>query len=245
MSTTEAVVTQDQGAAPESVVVDETKQPDAPGERESTEGEKQPEAEKKSETEQAAKKPRPWFRDVIDAKDEQIANLRRQNEEIERQIRESQTPEQREQRQQQSSKDDVIAQARRQWEMEQKVSSWDQAGCRDFPDFRERCQELARMGGHQRDFVELIVGMEDGHTVAARLAENPEEAVRILHLPPSRMAMELGRMSAKGLEPVKPPQSAAPPPIKPLGGNGRADGDANLTDDQWYAKWQAERGQKG
>ena len=51
------------------------------------------------------------------------------------------------------------------------------------------------------------------------------------------MAIELGKLSAKGFAPRPPPQSAAPPPIKPLVGSGRVETDPDKMNAADWMKW--------
>lgn len=126
-----------------------------------------------------------------------------------------------------------------QREFQRKVSEWDAAGRKEFPDFVDRCNAVANMGASERpEFMRIVAETVDGHKIVAHLADNPEEAVRILSLPAHRMALEIGRLSA--VPPKPKPVSAAPEPIKPLG--SPAGGKANsLSDDASTSDWMKAR----
>lgn len=138
-----------------------------------------------------------------------------------------------------SEVDRLADQRSEQREHQRKVSEWDAAGRKEFPDFIDRCNAVANMGASERpEFMRIIADMSEGHKIVAQLADNPDEAVRILSLPAHRMALELGRLSA--VPPKPKPVSAAPEPIKPLG--SPAGGKANsLSDDASTSDWMKAR----
>ncbi len=84
---------------------------------------------------------------------------------------------------------------------------------------------------------QLIMESEVGPKLAYYLATHPEEAQKIVGMPPIRMVAALGRIEER-LEsaPVKKPTSA-PPPLKPVGGRASAKKSPADMSDAEYAKW--------
>jgi hypothetical protein len=111
-----------------------------------------------------------------------------------------------------------------------------------FPDFTERCNQVAAMGATDNQaFMATIWKVPGAHKVVAELAENPADTARILSLPPVDLALELSRMSHRiATAPAPPPKpvTQAPPPIRPLETTARAEVDPNrMTSEQYQAWW--------
>lgn len=108
------------------------------------------------------------------------------------------------------------------------------AGKTEFPDFDESLANFKLLGGLPPSFLEAATQMEDGHKVLYKLGQNPEEASRILGLPPVPMAMELAKlMSARA-----PGQSVSkvPAPIKTLEASSRVEVDPEkMSQTEWEA----------
>jgi len=104
---------------------------------------------------------------------------------------------------------------------QQRTTGFIKAGEAEYKDFTDRCNVVASLGaGDRPDFMEIITDpsvLPDGHKVIAQLAENPEEAARILALPPLAMAAALVKFQADNSKSAPSrPISSAPPPIKPI-----------------------------
>lgn len=98
-----------------------------------------------------------------------------------------------------------------------RIQDFQRKGTTNFQDWNDRCNVVASLGATDRpEFLEIVTGMEDGHKLVAHLAENPEEAIRVLQLNPFAMASELTRMSIQMSTPAPKQISNAPAPIKPL-----------------------------
>jgi len=107
-----------------------------------------------------------------------------------------------------------------------KFQSWEETGKKEYPDFVERCNALAQLGASERpDFVPALLDIDNGAKVAAKLAENPDEAIRILTLPPTKMISELTKMGIEAGKAKPKATSKAPAPFKPI------DGTAAVTDE--------------
>jgi hypothetical protein len=92
------------------------------------------------------------------------------------------------------------------------------AGVKADPNFKANLATLQSVGEITRDFLELVTDMDEGHKVLNHLGANPEEADRILALPPLKQARELAKLEASlGKAAPPPPVSKAPAPITPVG----------------------------
>jgi len=112
-----------------------------------------------------------------------------------------------------------------------------EAGSRDYPDFREAVAALQAVGYANRpDALMAVASMPEGHHVYRALAQDLDNAARILALPPMHMAIELARMAhardavhiagngsvaQPATAPPAPaaPVTRAPAPLRPVGGN--------------------------
>jgi hypothetical protein len=97
-----------------------------------------------------------------------------------------------------------------------------------FPDWKQRCDDLVKMGA-DANFAQLLVEMPEGVKVAAALAADPAEVERIANLRSERArAVALGKYAAtiEDAPPARgnghttpPPQvTRAPAPIRPVTG---------------------------
>lgn len=109
-------------------------------------------------------------------------------------------------------------------------------GAETYTDFTHAVQTLDALG-ITNDQVASLLGMDDAHSVIYHLGKNPEEAVRILSLPPLQQGRELERLSAKASKaPAPPAVSKAPNPITPVDSNATASKDqAKMTTAEWMA----------
>lgn len=105
-----------------------------------------------------------------------------------------------------------------------KANAVHRQGLETFPDFQQRLNELHAAGVNLTNpMVEAAIDVGDAHKVIHYLARNIDEAETIVALPPARMGAALAKIAAKiAATPVRS-VSKAPPPIKPLGGKGRAE----------------------
>jgi len=136
--------------------------------------------------------------------------------------------------------DDPEARAFQRFQAEQAQRDFNQAcnrvfeaGSRDYPDFREAVSALQAVGyGNRPDALGAIAAMPEGHHVYRALAQDLDNAARILALPPMHMAVELARMAHQRDAAHTPGNGTAPPaaaptasitrapaPLRPVGGN--------------------------
>jgi hypothetical protein len=112
--------------------------------------------------------------------------------------------------------DDIKAEARRlvqQERFDEACNKTFEAGKKDFPISSSRCARSGCSAVLRRSFSKAVTSMDGGHKVIHHLGANPEEAERLLSLPPLRMAMELTRIEAslsKALLSPKPRHRSAP-----------------------------------
>lgn len=194
---------------------------------------------------------KPIEKPALDPKDREIRRLafeqreaRRQlaaaNEQLERiQPRDPNAPPSPEQYQR-----DIEVQAQKlieQREIRERTETAIAAGNAEYPDFNERCNQVAQMGAAENAaFMGTIWKLPAAPAVIAQLSENPAETARILSLPPLDLALELAAMSHRitatpAPTPAPKPTTQAPPPIRPLATQARTetrledlDGDAYL-----------------
>lgn len=106
----------------------------------------------------------------------------------------------------------------------------------EFPDWGTAVQTLDALGINDSQ-VSVLLGMEDAHKVIYTLGKNPEEAVRILSLPPVEQGRALERLALKAAQPAAKAVSKAPAPITPVDSNVSGETDpAKMSMEQW-AKW--------
>lgn len=111
------------------------------------------------------------------------------------------------------------------------------AGRTEFPDWDTSLRTFQMLGGASQDFLEAVTSMDSGHKVLHHLGQNPEEAERLLSLPPLRMALELARLETTVGQAKPAPVSKAPAPISPVGGNSAPVEPAEFATTADYVAW--------
>lgn len=125
-----------------------------------------------------------------------------------------------------------IAQQQHMAERGQSVSK---TGAEAYPDFMTAVTTLDALG-ISGDQVQSLLGMDDAHKVIYSLGKNPEEALRILALPPLQQGRELERMALKAGQPAAKAVSKAPAPITPIDGSSKAEkSPENMTTSEYIA----------
>lgn len=102
------------------------------------------------------------------------------------------------------------------------------AGKAAYPDFEAALSNLRALGSLTDQNLQLIVetGTEEGARLLYELGADPAEAEKLLTLPPSRFAIELGKRTvAKPAKAAAVVSSAPPPPVKPPSAEPRDDMD--------------------
>lgn len=232
------------GEVPETVTPDNTKDA-APVEEAAPEAE----AEKPAEKVETAPKRVPWYQQRIDEITKARREAERRAEAAEAKLA-SQPKEEGEPKPFDPKDLDPLVNQRaeqivQQREYDRRAQSWIQAGQKDFgaEEFNQICADVSAMGaGDNPIFMQIITDSDvlpEGHKVLAQLRDNPDEAQRIINLPPIKMAAALAAFSAR----AKPEQavSKAPAPIKPIGGTAKSSTpDDNDPIDVWVSKRRAE-----
>lgn len=131
-------------------------------------------------------------------------------------------------------------------EFASRVNNWADAGVKEFgaDEFNNQCNLIASLVDDktQRELMDTLTDpdqVKDGHKVIMELAADPEEAERILSLPPKKMALALAKISDRVTTPAAPapkPISKAPAPITPIGGGPKTTTrleDENIPMDEW------------
>lgn len=95
----------------------------------------------------------------------------------------------------------------------------------DRDSFTQKCNLIADIGGEAvPEFMKIVTDADvvtDGHKVIAALADDPEEAERILSLNPVKMALAITKLSEKLAKPVTKQVSKVPAPVEPVNGAAR------------------------
>lgn len=116
-------------------------------------------------------------------------------------------------------------------------------GEKEYKDFGEAIKNLAMVGALGQnvssEFLETAVELNNPHQILHYLGNNPEQASRIIGMPPKKMALEMARIEAQLSKPPAPPAvSGAPAPIIPVGGGTKitatALDDPNIASDDWF-----------
>ena len=85
-------------------------------------------------------------------------------------------------------------------------------GRAEYQDFDDRSGYVVALASNMDELRDAIAGMPDGHRVVAALADDPDEAARILALRGTRLGRAIGEFAAKAAKPAAAP---TPPPPKP------------------------------
>ena len=109
-------------------------------------------------------------------------------------------------------------------------------GKADFPDFEQSLANFRLLGGMPPSLIEAALETGEGHKVLYELGKNPDDAARIMQMPPARMAVAVARLA---MAPAKQATiSKAPAPISPIGSGVVTTADPSDKDsmDAWIAK---------
>lgn len=95
-------------------------------------------------------------------------------------------------------------------------------GVKEYPDFATALTNMRQAGLNLSDqVVEAALEVGHAHRLVHYLANNLDEADRIMHLPPHRMGAALAKLQTR-VNP-QPKTSKAPEPIKPIAGRAKAE----------------------
>ncbi|WP_175017332.1 hypothetical protein [Burkholderia aenigmatica] len=161
-----------------------------------------------------------WVQRRIDQLTREKHEEKRQREALEARLRELQ-PDTATPNAQPMTADQIRAEAKRLIEQEKFDAACNKvfdAGKTEFPDWDASLRTFQMLGGASPEFLEAVTAMDAGHKVLHHLGQHPEEAERLLSLPPLRMTLELARLETTVGQAKPPPVSKAPAPISPVGG---------------------------
>ncbi|WP_321842673.1 hypothetical protein [Burkholderia cepacia] len=213
--------TEDQTAPQEVTVPPTTETPEQahePAETSTAPGTEQP--ANATEQPQQEKPKNDWVQRRIDQLTREKHEEKRQREALEARLRELQ-PDATTTTAQPMTADQIRAEAARlvaQEKFDAACNKVFDAGKTEFPDWDTSLRTFQMLGGASQDFLEAVTSMNAGHKVLHHLGQNPEEAERLLSLPPLRMALELARLETTVGQAKPAPVSKAPAPISPVGG---------------------------
>ncbi|MDW9228637.1 hypothetical protein C7S15_3234 [Burkholderia cepacia] len=213
--------TEDQAAPQEVTVPPTTETPEQahePAETSTAPGTEQP--ANATEQPQQEKPKNDWVQRRIDQLTREKHEEKRQREALEARLRELQ-PDATTMTAQPMTADQIRAEAARlvaQEKFDAACNKVFDAGKTEFPDWDTSLRTFQMLGGASQDFLEAVTSMDAGHKVLHHLGQNPEEAERLLSLPPLRMALELARLETTVGQAKPAPVSKAPAPISPVGG---------------------------
>lgn len=94
------------------------------------------------------------------------------------------------------------------------------SGAEEYSDFDDKLKTLGLMGSVDNDFLSIVTELPQPARILHYLGDNPEEAERILALPPVKQGIELARLETKVSKAKQVTVSNAPEPINPIGGSG-------------------------
>lgn len=110
-------------------------------------------------------------------------------------------------------------------------------------DWNESVQNLRMLGDDgniPKSLLDAALEADDPAKALHHLGQNPDEAMRIMRLPPLQQAAAVFKHGLKPLKAV-PPKTGAPPPLEPVGGAGGVDENAGLGDEVDDETWMRNR----
>lgn len=206
----------------------------------------------KEQPEKPKKQPDP-FQKRIDTLTRNYREEQRKTKELEERLKLYEKPEEKKEGERPSQSDlERLAEQKAvelvsQREYQGRVNSWYQSGKKDFPDdFDDKCNVVASLGAAERpEFMQIITDpdlVQDGHKVVAALADDPQEASRILSLSPIAMSAALAKYADKIGKATGRAVSKAPNPMKPINGSAKANDEPSADDseEEWFRKREAQ-----
>jgi hypothetical protein len=123
-------------------------------------------------------------------------------------------------------------------------------GTKEYDDFDQVLSTYKTIGGLQPTAVQAAIEIGDAHKILYNLARDPNEAYRVMNLPPAAQAAALAKVALSGVTtPGK--ASKAPPPVRAVAdgkGAERTDSekmsDPSLSMDEWVKIRRAQRAKK-
>lgn len=110
-------------------------------------------------------------------------------------------------------------------------------GKEQWADTVENLRTLGDDGNIPIDLLNAAFAADDAAAVLHHLGQHPEEADKILRMPPVQRIAAVVKLGLKPAAAKPKPRSKAPEPVEPIGGAGGKSGDAGLSDDVDDATW--------
>jgi hypothetical protein len=172
-----------------------------------------------TDTTQQDKPKNDWVQRRIDQLTREKHEEKRQREALEAQLRTYQQPSEQGKPQTPTDIDAAVEARLKQREFDSACNKVFDAGKTEYAaDWDSSLKTFQMLGGATPEFLEAVTSMDNGHKVLHYLGQNPEEAEKLLSLPPLRMALKLASLEGKVSAVKPPPTSKAPDPINPIGG---------------------------
>lgn len=182
----------------------------------------EPGAEQTAEVVEQTQQDKPkndWVQRRIDQLTREKHEEKRQREALEAQLRTYQQPGEQGKPQTPTDIDAAVEARLKQREFDSACNKIFDAGKTEYAaDWDSSLKTFQMLGGATPEFLEAVTSMDNGHKVLHYLGQNPEEAEKLLSLPPLRMALKLASLEGKVSAVKPPPTSKAPAPINPIGG---------------------------
>lgn len=110
--------------------------------------------------------------------------------------------------------------------------------------FREKATDFEQVAFNQNlplseAMAEMIKESDFGPEIAYWLGKNPKDSARIAALPPTRAAVEIGRLEARFMQPAAPRFTQAPAPVKTVSSGNAAP--VKSLQDMSFAEYEAAR----
>lgn len=120
-----------------------------------------------------------------------------------------------------------------------------QAGMAQFPDWEEAIGNLKSLEIMSPQLLDAALATDEAPAVLHHLGKDPEEAARIVSLPPARMGAELAKLALKLSTPASRAVSTAPDPISPVVGRASPSVDLEKAAEGSMADYAAARAKQG
>lgn len=198
-----------------------------------------PEASANTQTDEPKK--RPWFEKIIADKSFEAREYKRQNDELRAQLQTQRPAQPAQQPSGTLSEADVerrVEQRATARELNNACDAIHDVGVSKYADFEGVVGTYGLLGGPPPAFLEALasLGKEVGAKVFYDLGKDPDEAARVMAMPPVKMAMALAKMASA--TPKAIPVSKVPDPIRPVqGSNTRSDAEPDAKNDPDWVKW--------
>lgn len=117
-------------------------------------------------------------------------------------------------------------------------------GVAAFPgDFDAAVKNLQSVGVMNKDFLDLVLAIDEPHKVLYELGTDPNKATALLAMPMAQRAIEIAKLAVGAPKPATPtPLSKAPRPVSPVDGSAKSSAEPSDddSDEVFFAKREAQ-----